>query len=614
MISVSRNNKFITPLHSLEREIDKILDPKRFEKFKALNADQILELEKNNNRADNWKTILVHPKFKTNNIHHVTFYGHIHIGDLSGSIQIDGQNLKCGLSNATLINVNVGDHCHINNCSHLQNVHTEPKVSIINCGSITHNTNLPFLRKICIGNELGGRSIDIFPGIQYEHMVELALNREPSFQKGTHSIMNTFRKHGLNKSIIASHCELINNISVENIYLQEGTKLKGCTEVKNVFILSKTDRASSIRNGSIVRNSVLDCDVQIDSSAIIESSYMCEASSASHQVLSSHSIIGSNSHIEKGEVTSSLLGPFVGFHHQSLLISVLWPKGMGNIGYGAKIGSNHSGKSPDQECLLSEGLFFGIGASVKYPVNLEKAPFSLIASSVELKPQKIEMPFSLILKNKSGDNEIVPGWVWKHNRYMLRRNEQKYVNRNKASAEITADILQPEIIDLVLNAIVILNKLVFDKTEPTINFEALGENKISLNNLKESIQTYTDVIEHYCLKSFYEAYIDSSHQLKSLQGLLKKNLTHLNWHHARKIFKKHIHLSMSHEVLDTYLDRVKGEIFQVKNSKNRDHLRGNEIFSDYDSVHQPVNQDPVVKVLKAYAKDIEHNIHMINSL
>jgi hypothetical protein len=40
--------------------------------------------------------------------------------------------------------------------------------------------------------------------------------------------------------------------------------------------------------------------------------------------------------------------PFVGFHHQALLIATIWPSGRGNVSHGASVGSNHTGKAPDQ--------------------------------------------------------------------------------------------------------------------------------------------------------------------------------------------------------------------------------------------------------------------------
>ena len=52
--------------------------------------------------------------------------------------------------------------------------------------------------------------------------------------------------------------------------------------------------------------------------------------------------------------STSLVGPFVAFHHQALLIAAYWPEGKGNIAYGANVGSNHTGKAPDQEIRPGE--------------------------------------------------------------------------------------------------------------------------------------------------------------------------------------------------------------------------------------------------------------------
>lgn len=37
------------------------------------------------------------------------------------------------------------------------------------------------------------------------------------------------------------------------------------------------------------------------------------------------------------------------------------PPHTGNVAYGAKVGSNHTGRAADQEAVLGEGVFFGLG-------------------------------------------------------------------------------------------------------------------------------------------------------------------------------------------------------------------------------------------------------------
>ena len=57
-----------------------------------------------------------------------------------------------------------------------------------------------------------------------------------------------------------------------------------------------------------------------------------------------HSVLGPDSGVGAGECLHCLVGPFVGFHHQSLLIATIWPLGRGNVGYGANVGSNHTSR------------------------------------------------------------------------------------------------------------------------------------------------------------------------------------------------------------------------------------------------------------------------------
>lgn len=94
----------------------------------------------------------------------------------------------------------------------------------------------------------------------------------------------------------------------------------------------------------------------MDTMGMVHNSVMCEHSHVERHGMLTDSVLGPNSGVAEGEVTASLCGPFVGFHHQSLLIASFWPEGKGNVGYGANVGSNHTSKAPDQELWPGEGL------------------------------------------------------------------------------------------------------------------------------------------------------------------------------------------------------------------------------------------------------------------
>ena len=97
------------------------------------------------------------------------------------------------------------------------------------------------------------------------------------------------------------------------------------------------------------------------------------------------------------------------------------------------MGANHSGRVNDQEAALGEGVFFGLGAVVKFPFSCENAPYSIVAAGSYL-PQRVDFPFSLLTPSdaaataaapgrplSSALNALKPGWVLYDNAYMLER-------------------------------------------------------------------------------------------------------------------------------------------------------------------------------------------------
>jgi hypothetical protein len=238
----------------------------------------------------------------------------------------------------------------------------------------------------------------------------------------------------------------------------------------------------------------------------------------------SQSVIGPNTHVAKGEITASLVGPFLGFHHQALLISALWPEGIGNIGYGANVGSNHTGKKPDQEIRPGEGNFFGLGCSVKFPANFEDSPYSLFATGVTTLPQRLAFPFSLINQPASiiaelgpAINEIVPGWMWSDNAYALVRRSYKLIDSDKARRHrfavdpetslpagfFTGRMFAPEMAWRVIRACRALaaapkgKDFLLEEDVP-----GLGKNFLRTKKLAASIAAYQDYLVFYLLRNY----------------------------------------------------------------------------------------------------------------
>jgi hypothetical protein len=273
----------------------------------------------------------------------------------------------------------------------------------------------------------------------------------------------------------------------------DDVEIASCHRIRNAFIGSYSHVHTSIVDNSTLLSHVhiggselMDCvlhnSCSVMSKAIMEGVLMFPHAHVSHGAIIEESVLGPDSSIGAGECKRCLVGPFIGFHHQSLLIASSWPLGRGNIAYGSMVGANHTGRSNDQECLPGEGCFFGLGCSVKFPFSVIHSPYSLIAAGTNCVPQKIAFPFSLISNadgaGSSGGNTLRPGWVIWSSPYFIERSLSKFQKRRK-SVEYRTDfpIFRPSIIDLMLDA-----RMRLIQTKQSLAAAAAAANASSGNN------------------------------------------------------------------------------------------------------------------------------------
>ncbi|MBI3317555.1 MAG: DUF4954 family protein, partial [Candidatus Omnitrophica bacterium] len=318
-------------------------------------------------------------------------------------------------------------------------------------------------------------------------------------------------------------------------------------------------------------------------------------------------ILGPNTGVAEGEVTSALLGPFVGFHHQALLIAALWPEGKGNVGYGANIGSNHTAKAPDQEIWPGEGTFFGLGVNIKFPSDLTRSPYSIIASGVSMLPQRVEFPFSLINTPAAAYpgispayTEIMPGWVLSDNIYMVKRNEGKYAKRNKAKrSKFDFEVFRPEIVELMQDARKRLEVKTPKEVYTSKEVEGLGKSYLSEGSRKRAVETYTFYIRYYALLG--------------LKRELEQKNSPSRWEHERRILAEEFPGKSPAELLSTLIQMQEKIAQDVQSSKEKDDRRGAEVIEDYAQAHKPAAQDSFVKETWAATAQMKKEIEALLS-
>ena len=323
------------------------------------------------------------------------------------------------------------------------------------------------------------------------------------------------------------------------------------------------------------------------------------------QGMLTQSILGPNSGVAEGEVTASLVGPFVGFHHQALLIAAMWPEGKGNVGYGANVGSNHTGRAPDQEIWCGEGTFFGLGINVKFPADFSRSPYSIVASGVTCLPQKVEFPFSLINTPAAQPpdvspsfNEIFPGWVLAENIYMLKRNEGKYQKRNKARRErFEFDVFRPETVALMLDARDRLRRAEERPVYTSREIAGLGKNFLTERARQAGIAAYDFYLGHYARRGLLSQLVGRGLRPEGPQAaaLLAEPSDDPGWEQQRAILHAQAPAGDVVAHLQELVARERKIAEDVERSKSRDDARGSRIIPDYEQAHSPAAEDGFIR-------------------
>lgn len=597
----------------------------------ALSPEQRDALIANFCWAEDWRRIKVSPQFSADRVHHVHFFGDCEIGAFAEELMqvAEGVSLPAGIYDCELINCVIEDDVCISRVGTLANCYVGHHSVIANCNLVTCSGSTVFGNntEMAISIEVGGREVHSFAELTIQIAEAVAKNRQDQL------LLNGYREFcrqyadatTRNFSMIEEAARVTNCSKLVDVYIGPGARVDNVTIVQRSTILSHADEQTCVTDGAWVSDSIIQHGCHVASMAIIDKSVLCEYSCVERQGKVSQSIIGPNTTIAEGEVTSSLVGPFVGFHHQSLLIAAMWPEGKGNIGSGANVGSNHTSKAPDQEIWPGEGTFFGLGVNIKYPTDLTAAPYSIFATAVNALPQRVEFPFSLINSpNRTHDgvspayNEIIPAWVLSDDIYLVMRNEGKYKSRNRARrSHIETEVFRPEIIDLMRDARVRLQKVPEIKHLYTDrDIAGLGKNFMMETARRGAVETYSFYIRYYALRGFYTQ-VEKTLAAEpgcGIREVLARQADNFRWQHERDVLSQEFPGLSAPELFYQLSQHQEKVARDVQASKERDDSRGMRIISDYRDAHAPASQDTFVQMMWKQTRELELQIEKYVSM
>jgi len=534
-----------------------------------------------------------------------------------------GDQSTSSITNNTFTNTYINANSLIKDNAMISNTYIAPGCTVISNGIIGGAPGSVFnlgKTEIVLGEETGSRSLLVHPEMILEN-ASIAISSKKNQNEWNSAIEDSINRiraiSTVYGSFIAGKSTLIKNTELSNLCIRGNETEILSSAISNSVIYGEKSKISN----SVVCDSIVHKSTRIESYSFVENSVLCDFVKISVHGKVVHSLVGSYSGVESGECISSLVGPFVGFHHQSLLIATYWPGGRGNVGYGANVGSNHTGKAPDQELVSGEGMFYGLATIIKFPCNFADAPYSLIASGVVCLPQKVTFPFSLIntgsISTLPGFNEIIPAWIISDNMFTLIRNEEKYkIRQNKnASTIYEYEIFRPDIITLVRSARDRLSAI----TGPNLNhvftdveIDGIGKNYLRESSRIKAVDTYSFILRWYALRGLYRRV--GTFGLEAVrQEHLREKTSDPTWEFEKSILQSEgLNTNEMKSLLVEFskLDAIVAN--SCVTSKGKDDVRGSKIIGpSYNEFHHPATVHSVCVKAKRNAESVQVDIDQL---
>ena len=568
-------------------------------KLRNLTAEEVTTLEKNGNRCEDWNRVLVEPNFDPARVQRSVFMGDVRLPAFYGTLLLPGDvSFPTGIYDSLVHNCIV-ENALVYKVSMLSNVLVRSSAVVHNVGTLVSSGKINFMigSTMSVGNEMGGRELFVFPDITMD-LVEAQLfhKAESDVQQSFEEQLKNFREEiSLPFGVVGKGAVVSNTNIVRNSWIGAHARVEGAAKIRNTIILSSLEESTHIYDSVIIENSDLQMGVKVHTGAEVQRSVLMSRSKVGCKAIVKSSIVAPCCHIEEGEVNSSYMGPLTQMHHHSLLIAALWPDGCGNLGYGANVGSNHTGRMPDQEIMPGQGMFFGLGVNVKFPANYRESPFTLIASGVTTMPQRVKFPFSLI---RSGDpqlmgvparlNEILPAWNYARNAYALDRNIYKYAQRGKGAVPNSFfSLYGAETVHYAFDAYCRLQVNQVQDVYTKEHIDGLGENFLRERVRQKALKTYGEYLERYVLDQMI-ALVENDASLalqppRELRRLLSGDLN-------REVSRVVPMPATFDELVKRYRTLEKEWFDSVAHGLDKDIARGKEIFDDYESAH-PIDKN-----------------------
>ena len=378
--------------------------------MRELRDREICILEEQGCTAENWNDILVSDDFTVDTLHNVAFYGHVEMGSMIGSIEVEeGFLRRCGIRNASLRNVTVGDDCLIENIHGYINGYTIGSHCLLsNIGTMTCQEDATFGNGTVISvlNEGGKGNITLCEELTAQ-IAWLMINFPDAMRrmKNEECRMKNEECGTHNSLTLGSYARITNAKDIRNVKIGDYCEIQGASRLDDCTIMSNEDACTFIGTDTVIKGSIIAPGATVTDGAKVFECFVGESVHVGKGFSAESSLFFANSYMDNGEACAALCGPFSTSHHKSTLL-IGGAFSFYNAG-SATNQSNHAYKmGPIHWGMLDRGAKTASGCHILWPAHI--GAFSMAMGKIQSHPQVHKMPFSYVIADGS-KTYLVPG-------------------------------------------------------------------------------------------------------------------------------------------------------------------------------------------------------------
>ncbi len=456
------------------------MERKTYRQLTQLEVDSLLR--RGNSCAD-WSKVHVTDNFDPEQLSGNTFIGDIALGDIAeGAVDCGLFSLPEGISNATIMDVTIGDHPAIRDVRMLSGYTLGNNVVLFNVGEMCSNGTISRMEPM---NENGERWIRPFAGMTI----------------GDAYMWARYRGH---KEFIKKLEQYTDEIVGQSGFVGDNCIIKGVRTIRNVSIVSRADDPTLIDGAIALCDGVVGRGCKVEHGVIAERFLLGEHVKLEFGLRLNDSVVGDNSTLARCEVGNSIIFPAHEQHHNNSFLIAGLIMGQSNIAAGGTIGSNHNSRTADNELAAGRGFWPGLCCSFKHSSRF--ASYCLLAKGDYPAELDIQLPFALVNNNTSKDRlEVMPAYWWRYNMYALDRNSKKFAKRDKRvkpAQNIEFDNMAPDTAEEMLHGIELLRGWMAESRNGEVygNVMEKGKRQVLILKPAEGLQAYEEMLVFYAMK------------------------------------------------------------------------------------------------------------------